>query len=293
MKNPFPKVSIILVQYNQQHLTKACLDSLSRITYPNYEIFVIDNGSTNSSIEQMTHTPQIRWINSAINLGFAGGNNLALQQITEGHVLLLNNDTVVPAGFLEPLVATLINHPEAGIVSPKIKYFNSNDIIQYAGTGEIHPFTCRGTTRGFQEKDRGQWDEEIPTGLAHGACMLISRNVLDRIGNLYEGYFLYYEEYDYCLRARQAGFQIYYNGLTHILHKASMTVGMESSLKCYQMARNRILFARRNFSAGQSLASVTYYYVLAMPKKILRELLALRFDNLLAVIKGSIAGLFA
>lgn len=284
----FKKVSIIIVNFNQPEVTYQCLDSLKKLTYPNVEIFVIDNASLPEKRIKNINYPEITLIQSDTNLGFAGGNNLALKIASGDLLLLLNNDTEVTPSFLEPLVETLNSIQDAGIVSPKIIFYQSDNLIQYAGTTAINPMTCRGSTIGYKEKDLGQYDKIYQTDLAHGACMLFKREVMDKIGMLNEDYFLYYEEYDFFEKAKRAGFTIYYNGLSKIFHKQSTSVGIFSPLKAYYMAKNRILFARRNFKGANKVLSISYCILLALPKNIIKETIAGRYKNSLAIIKGTI-----
>ncbi|MBL0051954.1 MAG: glycosyltransferase family 2 protein [Bacteroidetes bacterium] len=248
MQNQFPKVSIITINFNQADVTRECLNSLRKVTYPNLEIFLVDNASAPENRLLQSEYPEVIFIQSDKNLGFTGGNNLAMKVATGDFILLLNNDTEVPADFLEPLLKTFVDHPDAGIVSPKIIFFNSENLIQYAGTTAINPYTCCGHTIGYKETDNGQYNEVRKTDLAHGACMLIKREVMNKIGMLHDRFFIYYEEYDYCEMTKRAGFSIYYNGLTYILHKESVSVGKFSPFKAHYMAKNRVLFARRNFT---------------------------------------------
>jgi GT2 family glycosyltransferase len=279
------------VNFNQRAVTVECLNSLKQVTYPNLEIFMVDNGSASENRVSAHEFPDVTFIQSETNLGFAGANNLALKVATGDYFLLLNNDTEVPPEFLDPLVSTFADHPDAGIVSPKIIFYNTDHLIQYAGTVAINPLTCRGYTIGYKEKDLGQYDREYQTDLAHGACMLIRKEVVEKIGMLYEKYFLYYEEYDFCEMAKRAGFSIYYNGHSHILHKHSVSVGVFSPLKSYYMSKNRILFARRNFTPLNKLMSITYYFLLALPKNILSEALSGRSKNSIAMVKGAFRNL--
>ncbi len=287
MKLPLPKVSIIIVNYNQPLVTCECLNSLREVNYRNKEIFVVDNGSLPENRVNVIDYPEVNFIQSERNLGFAGGNNLAIEQSNGDYILLLNNDTEVPSDFIEPLLNTFVEYPDAGIVSPKIIFYNENRLIQYAGTEAINPFTCRGHTIGYKEKDEGQHNHLMKTDLAHGACMMIKREVVNKIGKLCEDFFLYYEEYDYCEMAKNAGFTIYFNGFSHILHKESVSVGRFSPLKSYYMAKNRVLFARRNFKGVKKLISLIYYFTLAFPKKVITESLSGHSKNSVATIKGA------
>jgi GT2 family glycosyltransferase len=101
------------------------------------------------------------------NLGFAGGNNLGIKQATGDYILMLNNDTIVPPSFLEPMLDTFAKNKNVGIVSPKIIYY-SDGLVQYAGTGKISTLTCRGNTNGYMQKDEGQFNFEAPTSSRTG-----------------------------------------------------------------------------------------------------------------------------
>jgi GT2 family glycosyltransferase len=286
MNTNLPKVSIILVNYNQPEVTYECLKSIKTLEYPNYEVWVVDN---DSKIEKRINTvlfPDVNYIQSDTNLGFSGGNNLAIKRCSGDYILLLNNDTEVEAELLNILLDTFPKHPEAGIVSPKIVFYQTNT-IQYAGTGAINPLTCRGNTIGYKETDLGQFDQIRKTDLSHGACMMIKREVIEKIGLLSEEYFLYYEEYDFCEMAKKAGFDIYFNGLTKVFHKESISVGKMSPLKSYYMSKNRVLFAKRNFKGWQKVLSMVYYYLLALPKNVLVETLRGRYNNSRAALKGA------
>lgn len=287
MKNNFPKISIITVNFNQAEVTQECLHSLRKISYTNTEIFVVDNASDLNQRIDPSEFPEVTFLQSEKNLGFAGGNNLAIEKAKGDFILLLNNDTIVPTDFLQPLIQTFKDHPDAGIVSPKIIYFNSNNLIQYAGTVAINPITCRGRTIGYKATDNGQYNMEYKTDLSHGACMLIKREVFEKIGLLESKYFLYYEEYDFCEMAKRAGFTIYFNGLSHILHKESVSVGKLSPLKAYYMAKNRVLFARRNFRNIEKLISISFYFFIAFPKNVFIETISGRYKNSLATIRGA------
>ena len=285
---PQPKVSIISVNYNQAAVTCDMLESLRLVTYPNYEVIVVDNASPTDASSIKEKYPEIIYIESKKNLGFAGGNNIAVRECTGDYVLLLNNDTIVTPGFLEPMIETFLSNPKIGIVSPKIIFFYSDGLVQYAGTNEISPVTCRGETVGYMQKDDPKFDHISQTHLSHGACMMISREVIDKVGLLDENYFMLYEEYDYCERVRQAGYEIYYAGLSSILHKQSISLGKNSPMKSYYMTRNRIYFARKNFNGRNKFIAVAYNFLIAIPKNTLLELTKGRWQNALSILKGGL-----
>jgi GT2 family glycosyltransferase len=268
-----PLVSIVSVNYDQPIVTCEMLASLRKVTYPNFEILVVDNASPNKSpdiIKEMY--PEIQLIISDKNLGFAGGNNIALKQAKGDYILLLNNDTEVQPNFLDSLVELMESDQKIGITSSKILYFYENNIIQYAGIPPLHPITSRGGSDGDKEVDSGQYNEVKETFYPHGACMMIRKSILKEIGLLYEGYFLYYEEYDFAERVRKAGYKIYYQPNSCILHKESISTGRNSPLKTYYMNRNRMLFLRRNSNGLTFLLAMTYFIVISLPKNTAKYL---------------------
>ena len=205
-------------------------------------------------------------------MGFAGGNNIALKQVKGDYVLLLNNDTEVKPDFLESLVELMESDKKIGIVSSKILYFYEDNVIQYAGASPINPITSRGSHYGYKEIDNGQLDEVTETAYPHGACMMIRKSVLEELGLLYEGYFLYYEELDFAERVKRAGYKIYFQPNSSILHKESISTGKNSPLKTYYMNRNRLLFVRRNRSGITLFLGGIYFFLIPLPKNTIKYL---------------------
>lgn len=284
---PSPLVSIITVNFNQTNVTREFLASLKNITYPAFEVLVVDNGSEDSSIADLqAEFPWIKLIFTHRNLGFAGGNNVAIRIAKGDYILLINNDTEVSPGFLEPLVRTFQQKPDVGLVSPKIIYFNREERIQYVGSIRSHPVLGRGKRIGYLETDTGQYDEVRETDYGHGACLMASRAVIDSIGGLPEVYFLYYEEHDWTVQAKAAGFKVYFVGTSKIYHKESISIGNNSPLKTYYHSRNRILFMRRNAKGASFILALLFFTFLATPKKIGAYILKMDYQNLRAYIKG-------
>ncbi len=283
----YPLVSIITVNYNQAEVTCALLESLNKTTYPNLEVIVVDNHSTEddpSIIKQ--RYPNIVFIQNPINYGFAAGNNYGLMRARGEYVMLLNNDIEVPPGFLEPLVAKLENHPEIGAVSPRIKFYYQPDTIQYAGYTPIDRVTIRNTAIGYREKDRGQYNEDRETASAHGAAMMVPMRVVKEIGLMSYIFFLYYEEADWCERILKAGYKIYYVGSSYVLHKESVSTGKMSPLKIYYLNRNRMVFMRRNLHGKEYYVALLYQLFVAIPKNAFSYLLKGKFGLFLAYYRA-------
>src|SRR5690606_29007710 len=123
----------------------------------------------------------------------------------------------------------------------------------------------RNTGLGDGEKDTGQYDEVRPTAFIHGASMVVPKKLIDKIGSMYDGFFLYYEEYDWCERFKKEGCKIMYCGLSKVYHKESVSTGVNSPLKVYYLTRNRLLFARRNYSKLTRGINWLYFTFLALP----------------------------
>jgi len=283
-----PLVSIITINYNGLVLTRALLQSLRNISYAETEVLVVDNGSQESPTPLKEEFPEIRLLKSDKNLGFAGGNNLGMQYAKGDFFLLINNDVEVDPNFLEPLVSAMQAHSEVGIISPKIVYHYAQDTIQYAGGKAINLMTGRGSFVGSKAKDDGAFDTSGYTELAHGAAMMIRREVVEKVGMMPDFYFLYYEELDYCEAVKKAGFQLWYEAGSRILHKESMTVGKLSPLKSYYMNRNRVAFMRRHAQGWKKSFSIFWFMLISLPSQTLRYLLQGQRELILPMFRGAI-----
>lgn len=262
-----PLVSIVTVNYDHPDVTCALLESLRHITYPNIEVIVIDNASPNDNpdIIRQLH-PEITFIQSGQNLGFAGGNNLGIKRAKGKYILMLNNDTEVESRFLEPLVAKLESSSKIGAVSPKIKYFYQPDTIQFSGQAPVNPYTMRSHGYGHGAKDTGQFDRDSLTSFVHGAAMMIPVSVIKRVGLMAETYFLYYEELDWGARIKASGYELWYVHNSTVMHKESISTGKLSPFKTFYMNRSRLLYLRRNVHGITFMIALLYQLFVAIPK---------------------------
>lgn len=268
-------VSIITVNYNQSYVTDELLDSIINYnTYNAIEIIVVDNGSDVNPIPNWeAKYPNFTFIRSAKNLGFAGGNKLGIDSARGDFLFLVNNDTVFSPKLIDTLVETLNANNEVGIISPKLLYFDQPTVLQYAGYTKMNYFTARNKCIGQYEIDHGQYDSIIgKTSFAHGAAMMVTREVIDKVGLMADNFFLYYEELDWCDQIKKNGFEIWINTNAVIYHKESISVGKKSALKEYFMNRNRILFIRRNASFIPKLYFLFYFILFVTPRNMLTYL---------------------
>jgi len=237
-----PKVSIILINYNGDNDTIACVESLKKLSYGNYEIIVVDNASkTQEQLKEKLHNSVV-FLESKENLGFSGGNNLGAKYAVEhgaDFILLLNNDTVVEPDFLEKLVDAAKRHKDAGILTGKIVYYSKPDYLWYAG-GYMNLNRARIHHYHIQEKDFDDPIEETVT-FATGCLMMMPREVIERYGCLDDVFFMYSEDAEFCSRILKNGYKIWYIPTAKIYHKVSASSGGPGSkLSQYYRTRNEM-----------------------------------------------------
>lgn len=265
-----PRVSIITVNFNSTAVTVDFLKSVLQYPYENMEVIVVDNASNEDPTGILQQTmPDVKIIRSNKNLGFAGGNNLGVNQATGSFLLFINNDTEITEGAIAKMVQVLQTHPDAGAVSPKFHYYFHPGVIEYAGYNPMNFFTARVTMQGNKQVDTGQYLTLTETNYAHGGGMMVPRAVIDAVGTMPDYYFLYYEELDWCEMMKRKGYKIYFEPGALIYHKESMTTGKASTLKTYYLNRNRILFIRRNASHLQRFTFIAYFTFITLPKNTL------------------------
>jgi GT2 family glycosyltransferase len=284
------ELSIITVNYNGLNDTGELIASVRGCLTLPYELIVVDNGSERNEAEILARRfPFIRTIRSERNLGFAGGNNLGILRAKGDCLFFLNNDTLVRDGGVQSLIDWLKNHPEVAGVSPKIKYTDRENRIQYAGSTLLSPVTLRNRQIGYREEDRGQYDVPCPTPYLHGAAMMLRRRIIEEVGLIPECYFLYYEELDWCSRIWDKGYELWYLPAFTLYHKESSSIGTDSPLKTFYLSRNRLLYACRNLRKRERSLALVYQLLIVFPKDTLRYLVRGKFRQALSVGKGVLA----
>jgi GT2 family glycosyltransferase len=252
-----PKVFIILLNWNGWKDTIECLKSLKRIDYPNYQIVLIDNGSTDESVFQLKffcseHNEDLIFLENQNNLGFAGGNNVGIKHALENqadYVLLLNNDTTVEPNFLTQLIKAAESDKKIGMLGPKINFYDHKDRIWFLG-GKINRLLNKGTHLYYDQIDSV---ENLPNKLFEvdyftGCALLIKKEVIEKIGLMWNGFFLYYEDTDWNLKAQKNGWKIIVVPKAKIYHKVSRSTKPGSSSYVYYHTRNGLYLTKRNGS---------------------------------------------
>lgn len=235
-----PSASVIVLAWNGRDYLEASLTALLSQEYAPLEVIVVDNASTDGSADLVTaRFPQVRLIRNERNLGFSAGNNRGLKAAGGDLLVLLNQDAVVKPGWLQALAAVMAGDERIGIAGCKVYYPNGR--LQHAGGYVTHPQAMPGHY-GLNEEDRGQYDTPRDVQFVTGASLAIRRNVLERIGPLDEGYFLYYEDVDWCLRASEAGYRVVYTPDAVVTHVEAATSERGSSLYLERIHASRLRF---------------------------------------------------
>jgi GT2 family glycosyltransferase len=262
----WPKVSIIVLNWNNYADTKECLESLGKISYPNYEIIVVDNGSQDGSTARIQKEfSQHIYLYNKSNLGFTGGNNVGMRYAIEkgsDYIFWINNDMIVDKGFLEPLMEA--GEKGAELVGPVTYYYNEREKVYSAG--EDLNFFRTGLKRYKIEGKPREVD-------SLGGAFLIKKEVIDKIGYFYEPYFLNCEETDYCFQARKAGFKVFFEPKSKIWHKVGTTLRKIPAQATYYYYRNKLLFIKRNYFYLRYLLYLYWnlYLVLRFIEKSLKK----------------------
>lgn len=278
-------LSIITINYNGIKDTCELIESIP--FEDTIEVIVVDNGSKADEASYIQKQyPRVKIIRSNKNLGFAGGNNLGIKAASGKYIFLINNDTFFRCSNIKLLINRLESSPKIGVVCPKIRFSWGNNPIQFTGYTPLSKITVRNKSIGFGEADNGQYDIPHPTPYAHGAAMMIKKEVIDKVGLMPECYFLYYEELDWSMMITRAGYEIWYEPTCTIFHKESQTTGQNSPQRIYYITRNRLLLVKRNWKGITKYISYFYLEFLVATRDIIKNSIKGQRFHVKAIFKG-------
>lgn len=252
MSKKVPKTVIIILNWNRCNDTVECIESVLKTDYSNFEIVVVDNGSSDHSVDSIRNKfMQVYLIENKENLGYAEGNNVGIRHALKhgaDYIWLLNNDTVVDRLALATLIDLAERNTEIGVLGSKIYYFDKPEIIWFAGA-TIDWKRAISAHIGRLEKDIGQYEVNKEVDRVTGCSMLIRRSVLENVGLFDEKFFLYAEEVDLCVRAQRNGYRIYYVPKSVVYHKVSLSTGESSGpIFAYYNTRNFLYLIWKNIA---------------------------------------------
>jgi hypothetical protein len=266
-----------------------CLKSLQAMNYQSLQVILVDNGSTDGTVEAVhQHFPQVEIIENASNLGYAAGCNQALRRFLNSesdYALLLNNDTVVAPDMLDHLVEAALKHPDAGMLGPTIWHFDQPDHLWSAGQ------RCRPVTRSGQPPKGDPRGETLyQVDYLFGCGLLVKRRLLEQVGLFDERFFMYYEDQDLCLRAQAAGYRLLVVPAARMWHRVAGSTGEGSPLQKYYLARSSVLFFARH-TPWPLIPLIVGYRLGVAVKQVVLAAQKCHWDVVLAYLRGLLDGL--
>ncbi|GAB3638132.1 glycosyltransferase family 2 protein [Hymenobacter arcticus] len=260
-------MAIVILNYNGEHFLRQFLPGV--LTHAaGARVVVADNASTDDSVPLLRHGfPEVELLLFAENLGFCEGYNQALAQLDSPFFVLLNSDVDVQPGWLPPLRELLLANPRIAAVQPKILAYSDPTLFEHAGGGGgyldqlAYPF-CRGRLFDTLETDHGQYDDPRPVAWASGACCLVRASAWRELGGLEPAFFAHMEEIDFCWRAQNAGYEIWYHGGTRVHHVGGGTLPKSSPRKTYLNFRNGLALLYKNAAPSELSSAFTLRLVL-------------------------------
>ncbi|MBU4510116.1 glycosyltransferase family 2 protein [bacterium] len=295
-----PKIYAIILTLNNYSDTCDCIKSLIKSQFPLTSIVVVDNHSTDGSIQKLQKDfyleDRVHFILNKNNLGFAKGANIGIHfSLKQGasYIFLINNDAIVDPLCTELLLKELNKNPSNGMAGPRIFYHKEPNKIWHSGgyfnrlkTGVIIP---------EKNKLNNEVDDKIiKVSFLTGCCMLIKREAFEKVGFFDESYFMYEEDVDFCFRTIKKGFNILYVPKAHVWHKISSTLKERtSSFVFYNMSRSRLIFLRKNFSFFYFLYACLIHFLIYTPYRIIQACRRQEktWQSILAWMKGTKDGL--
>lgn len=264
----YPKVAIVILNWNGEKHLKTFLPSVYNSQYPNLEIIVGDNASTDDSVCFIeTYFPLVRIIRNTENLGFAEGYNEILKQVDADYFILLNSDVEVTTDWINPVINLMESDPYIAIAQPKIKSYYKRDYFEYAGAagGFIdylgYPF-CRGRIFETIEKDNGQYNDIQEIFWASGCALFIKSTVWKRVNGFDAHFFAHMEEIDLCWRVKNLGYKVMYCGYSEVYHVGGGTLNTESPHKTYLNFRNNGFLLKKNVKGHKNLFLIPFRFSL-------------------------------
>lgn len=240
------KVGIVIVNYNGEKFQNDCIASLKKMSCQDYEIIVVDSGSTDNSVRLLREEyPEVHILEQKENVGVAVGNNMGIDysiNLGTEYTLLMNNDVELDK---EMLTIMLTNADDKNVVVPKIYYYNPSNLLWFAG-GRMNWKKATGEHIGLKEKEEGQYDRIKNIDYAPTCSMLIHNSILKKIGKIDESTFMYFDDTDLCVRITDSGYNIKYVPKAKMWHKVSSSSGGEKSKYfVYYNTRNHLYFMDR------------------------------------------------
>ena len=258
-----PLVHIIILTWNHWEETAVCLESLRQLTYPNYKIIIVDNASTDDTVENIReYYPHLTLIINEENLGFAKGVNIGIRHALDDqtdYVFLLNNDTIVPPNLLDVLIHHAEVLPNVGILTPMLHYLDDPEQLWFCGTDRNY-LTLEAKDFGhFGPRRHIESNKPSTVDYIFGTAMLIPEHTIGNVGLLDEDFFMYYEDMDFCIRAQAIGkYKLYYIPDVSVGHGVAASTRTHSAMRYYHKARASVIFFRKHTNLIRAPIVITF-----------------------------------
>ncbi len=269
----YPRIGVLLINYNQWELTKKCIESLLKSQEVTVVIGLVDNNSADSTPDWVADTPEITFKHNQKNIGFIGGNITAFELVVPhnvDYVILLNNDTEVNPDTLKLLAANFKKHPNSGLVTPAITYAEDRNKIWHAGgtfvPQKMNVIQLYKTVSELPEN-------AVEVDQISGCAMMMTTEMFKTIGYQDTDPFMYHEDIEKCLKSVEQGFKNYLVPSARIIHHVSISAGgVLSPLAVYFTHRNRYIYAGRNLKSSDLFNFRLYYFANTLAKTIMYPL---------------------
>ena len=264
MGKNFPKVVVLILSYNGKHLLREAIASYLANDYPNFEVVVIDNGSTDNTREFVERLfPEVKVIRLEKNRGYSGGFNFGLDfafnTMKADYVLISNNDVKADKNVIKELMKVTTMDDKIGFVSGKVYFYDKPDTLQTVGK-RWHPILWSGRHIGANEKDTGQYENVAERAFLDDIFTLVPRKLYEETGGYDTDFYLQAEEFDWQVRAKRSGWKLYYTPHAKIWHKGSATIGgLGSPISTFFYIRNHIIVVFKHGKLGQKIRIWIYF----------------------------------
>lgn len=257
-----PSVAVVILNWNGKGYLERFLPSVVRSHYPNLQVIVADNASTDDSIFFLRQSyPSVRIIVNQVNYGFAKGYNQALAQVNADYFVLLNSDVEVPENWIKPVIDLMETSKKIAVAQPKIKQQQHKQTFEYAGAagGFLDRYGyafCRGRLFGDVEKDEGQYENSMQIFWASGAAFFIKRKAWQEVNGLDGDLFAHMEEIDLCWRLQNKGYEIHCCTAAEVYHVGGGTLDASSPFKTYLNFRNNLIIMQKNLPLDEAISKI-------------------------------------
>ncbi|MGB8311031.1 MAG: glycosyltransferase family 2 protein [Halobacteriota archaeon] len=288
MNLEFPTVSVIVLNYNGREFLEDCFRSLGNLDYLAYEVIMVDNASTDGSVEYVReHFPWVRVVGLESNYGFSRGNDVGVEYACGKYVAFLNNDVEVEPAWLSELVEGIEEDEKVASCGSKMLFYESRNYVNHAG-GAV-TITGAGYDIGFMMEEKEDYNQPKFVGCTSGGAMLVRKDVFCKLGGFDPDYFAYFEDVDFCLRAWIAGYKIKYMPTSVVYHKFGGSFGTDSSpFKMFLYQRNRLYNIAKNFEPKNFLLA-TMTSMAYDVYKISQFLIYGKFTMAVSIIHGNLS----